>query len=157
MPTPAPTTRPPTRLRSVGIWLTLLAALYLLINVIRAVVDPVAFAEFYGVPLAATGDGTWVLVYASRTLFVAAVASYVALRGSLRDAAVLVALATVMPIFDATLTAGAGAAAGTVLRHIAVVAVLLVTAGLLERQHRRAPLTGSGGRASTPGRGRSAG
>lgn len=138
MSTPGVRSAPPARLlRRPAVWLALLGAGYLVVNVVRAVVAPAAFAEYVGVPLADAADGGWVVVYASRTLVLAVVALVLLARRRLRELAVVFAVAVVAPVTDAALALGAGAAAGTVARHAGIALYLVVTGAGLAHAARR--------------------
>jgi len=120
--------------RRPGPVLALVAAAFLLINVVRAVADPVAFADYLGLPLADPADTGFVLVYASRTAVLAGVTLLLVMLGRLRTLAWVSALAVVLPVTDAVLTSQAGASPGTVTRHAVIAVYLLVTAAVLARR-----------------------
>ncbi len=124
--------------RSAGVWLALLGSLYLLVNVVRVIIDRVSFAAYLGLPLAAPADSGWVVVYASRTTAIAVLALYLIVRGQLRSLAALALTGALISVSDAVLTGTSGAGAGTVARHVAATAVLLLTAALLVRSRRPA-------------------
>lgn len=139
---------PPTRFRRppVAHLLAAVVGLYGLLNVVRALADPVRFAEDFGIPLVDPSETTFVVVYASRTAVLAlTVLVLVVLRQSL-GLAVLTSLAVLMPVADAVQTAAADASAATVARHASIAVALLVVALLCIREAGRA-----GGDAS-PGR-----
>jgi hypothetical protein len=119
--------------RRPGPLLALVAAAFLLVNVVRAVADPVAFADYLGLPLADPADTGFVLVYASRTAVLAGVTVLLVVLGRLRTLAWVSALAVVLPVTDAVLSSGAGAAPGTVARHAVIAVYLAVTAAVLAR------------------------
>jgi hypothetical protein len=116
--------------RTIGYSLAGIAAVYLLVNVVRAVADPAGFAEYFGRPLADPTDVGFVYVYAIRSVFIAFVALLLLWRRATALLAGFAFLAVVMPIADAWLVAGAGAGAGLISRHLAI-AVLLTVTGLL--------------------------
>jgi hypothetical protein len=120
----------------VSFWLVLVGAVFLLLNVARAVTDPVDFARYLGLPLADPADDGFVLVYALRTFFIAALALVLIVRRATGTLALFALLATVMPVGDAVLTARADAAGATVGRHVAIAVYLLVTAYALRRDAR---------------------
>ena len=125
--------------RRPGPVLALVAAAFLLLNVVRAVADPVAFAGYLGLPLADPADTGFVLVYASRTAVLAGVTLLLVALGRLRTLARVSALAVVLPVTDAVLSSQAGAAPGTVARHAVIAVYLLVTAAVLARESDRDP------------------
>jgi len=137
------TTAPPARVaRSrrrppVAHLLAAVVGLYGLLNVVRALVDPVAFAEDFGIPLLAPSETTFVTVYASRTAVLSlAVLALVALRQS-RAVAALVSVAVLLPVADAVQTWTAGAGGATVLRHVLIAMALVVVTLLCWREDRR--------------------
>lgn len=131
---PDVTTTATSQWRAPGVWLALLGATYLLINVVRVGLDRVAFAAFLGLPLATPADAGWVVIYASRTAALAILALYLLARGQLRSLAVLASAGALISASDAVLTGSFGAGPGTVARHVATTAVLLLTAALLARR-----------------------
>ncbi len=116
----------PTRLRLIGLWLATPMALLQAVNAVRAFADPVSFSAYMGAPLVAAGDGAWVLIYALRTGFIALLLAALIAR---RDIAALkwVALAAlIMPAGDAWLAHSAGAESAIVVRHLAILAFVVV-------------------------------
>jgi hypothetical protein len=132
------TTKRPVFWRAPGPWLVGASAVYLLVNVLRAALDPAGFARYFGIPLDG-GDSGWVAVYASRTAILALLALVLLARRDLRVLPVFAALSVVGPASDAVLAARHHAGSGTVLRHLAIGLFLLLVAGLLDRQRRRTP------------------
>lgn len=124
--------RPPT-----AHLLAALVGLYGLVNVGRALADPVAFAADFGIPLGDPTETTFVTVYASRTAVLSlAVLALVGLRQA-RAVAVLVTAAVLLPVADGVQTFVADAGADVVLRHSAIALVLAVVALLCWREERR--------------------
>lgn len=128
----------PTALRRPAVWLAGAGALYLLVNVVRAVAAPGSFATDLGVPLADPADGGWVLIYASRTLLLAVLALVLLARHRLVELGIVFAVAVLTPLTDAALAGAAGAGPGTLARHVAIALYLLVTAVALLRAGRTA-------------------
>ena len=128
-----------TRIKKAG-WLEALAialvagmALLQLYFALGAYLDPSAFSVSRGTPLLVDGDGDWVQIYASRTLFIVLILGLLLLR---RDYALLAWAAlfgAVMPVTDAILAALDQAAFIYQLRHWATL-VYLVVAFLVLRQ-----------------------
>lgn len=139
-PSPTPIRRPP-----VGHLLAALVGLYGLVNVGRALADPVGFAEDFGVPLTDPSETTFVTVYASRTAVLAlSILILVALRQA-RGVAVLTTVAVLLPVADAVQTAVLDAGAATVFRHSAIaiaVAVAVVAVLCVREDHRRGTAQG---------------
>jgi hypothetical protein len=112
--------------RSVGVWLVIILIAYILFNALRAVLDPVGFAAYYGLPLLA-GNESFVFVYAIRAVFLGLFGVALLARQDFRTLALYVLAAMVMPLGDAALVTFEGGSAGTVVRHILTAAFLLVT------------------------------
>jgi hypothetical protein len=129
--------RDPMVPRSVGYWLAVIAALYLMVNAVWATLAPAGFAARLGLPLADPADEGLVYVYASRSAVIALVALAFAVRRDLRALAWLVLFAAVLPFVDMALTAHAHAGTGTLARHLVSGGYLVVTGLLLVRQTRR--------------------
>jgi Domain of unknown function (DUF4267) len=123
--------------RSVGYWLAVLAACYLMVNAAWAAFSPFGFADRLGLPLADPADDGLLYVYASRSAVIALLALVLAARRDLRALAWLVLLAAVLPFVDATLVARAHAPTGTLARHLVSGGYLVVTGILLVRHTRR--------------------
>lgn len=118
---------------SVGVWLILVVAVLMALNTARAVLSPVDFAVYMGLPLRDAADSGFVAVYALRAAFLGLVATVLLLRGEIAALAVFAAVAVIMPIGDAILTAASGAPLEIVARHAASAVYLAVTAYLLSR------------------------
>jgi len=98
---------------------------------VYAFISPAEFSELRGTRLFSEDDTDWVLIYASRTLFVALIIAYL-LYVKNYSALVFAALAgVVMPVTDAALAYEAGAPTKIVLKHIATSAYLVITAIVL--------------------------
>ena len=111
--------------------LVALMGVFMLVNTVRAFADPVGFATYIGLPLADPANHAFVEVYGLRALFLGLCAWTLLWRRDTRALAVFAAVAVVMPIGDAFLTASHGAAPLIVARHGATAIVLAVTAALL--------------------------
>ncbi|MBU6373325.1 MAG: DUF4267 domain-containing protein [Alphaproteobacteria bacterium] len=111
------------------------------VNAVRAFAAPAGFADYMGLPLAAPQDAGFVFVYGLRAAFIAlAVAALLATR-NFAALTWVAAVAIVMPIGDAVLTARAGAPTAIVARHVAIAIFLCVTALVLHLAARRAGAT----------------
>lgn len=114
-------------LNKVGFMLVLLMALLQGFYAVFAYLDPVAFSNVRGTVLASPGDLDWVVIYASRTLFVALIIGFLLY---LRNYNILLWAAlfgTVMPLTDGWLAYQAGASFNIVAKHLATVAYLIAT------------------------------
>lgn len=123
--------------RSPGIWLSIALSAFLLSNVVRALVNPVDFAANFGTPLTTGSDTAFVIVYATRTLFVALFGLVLIARAQWKTLPLFALVAVIMPVGDALLVASQGGAAAILARHIATAVVVLVTWLLLRRWVRR--------------------
>lgn len=119
--------------RSVGAWMTALLVVLMLVNTVRAVRDPVAFAAYFGLPGAADADPGFVYVYASRALFLALATGALFAARQWRALGWFALCAMVMPLSDGALAESADAPLAIVARHVGIGAYLAVTAVLLFR------------------------
>lgn len=123
--------------RSAGVIMTALGGTLMLVNAVRAGLNPDAFATYLGLPLQDAADAGLVQIYALRALFIGVLVFALL---AMRQRAALAALAfaaILMPLGDAWLAAGAGAPGGTVARHIGIALFLFVAAVLLRRDAAR--------------------
>jgi hypothetical protein len=119
--------------RRPAVLLAVLTAVFLLVNVVRAVATPGDFAAYLGAPLAAPADEAWVLVYASRTAVLAAVALLLVHRGLYRVLGSVYLVGVVAPITDLVVSAEAGAGADKLAFHVFVAGYLVLTGVALLR------------------------
>jgi len=123
--------------RAAGLWMSGLLIAYLLFNVVRAIANPVGFAASFGTPLANPGDDAFVLVYAIRTLFIALFGLALLVRRNYATLALFLLIATVMPIGDALLVWQRGGEPATIVRHVVITGIVLLTWFLTNRWVRR--------------------
>ncbi len=121
----------PKALRTTGMILVLGMAGLQLTYAMYAFVDPAGFSLLRGTELFATGDTDWIIIYASRTLFIALLIGYLLYRKSFEILAVASLLGTVMPATDAWLAYQASADDKTVLKHVAIALFLIFTFAVL--------------------------
>jgi hypothetical protein len=107
---------------------------YILFNAVRAIVNPVDFAAFYGLPLVDPGNTAFVFVYAIRALFLGLFGLGLLLRRDFNALALYALIASVMPIGDALLVGLEGGPTGTIGRHVLTAVFLLATWYMLRRQ-----------------------
>lgn len=120
-------------IKKIGYVLVSLMVLLQAFYAIFAYVDPESFALTRGTTLAAANDVDWVIIYASRTLFLALVVGFLLIRSRF-DLLIWVSfMGTVMPITDAWLAYQTGAPTAVVVKHIATVLYLILTALVLTR------------------------
>lgn len=99
---------------------------------VYAFIDPVGFSELRGTALFAVGDSDWVLIYASRTLFVALIIAYLLYMKNYLALVFAALFGLVMPVTDAALAYEAAASSKIVLKHAATAIYLIVTAIVLK-------------------------
>lgn len=128
---------------SLGLWLCWPIALLMLVNAVRAWVDPAGFASYLGLPLQTAGDAALVQIYALRAAFLGLFALALLWLRAVALLRVMVLVALVMPLGDAWLTWQAGAPGVTVGRHLAIALFLVVTGALLHRAVRQGRTTGT--------------
>lgn len=112
-------------------WLVVALGAFMLLNTARALLDPVGFAVYMGLPLTDPSNHAFVQVYALRAAFLRLCAFGLLWLRDIRALAVFALAALVMPIGDALLTASNHAPPLIVARHGATAVVLAVTAWLL--------------------------
>ncbi len=122
----------------IGVVLVALMVLLQAFYAVYALIDPQGFALLRGTDLYHAGDVDWVQIYASRTLFVSLVVGILLYLRQYKTLVWVALAGAVMPITDAWLAQQASAPLKVVIKHIATVAYLLITAGLLahaSKQH----------------------
>lgn len=122
---------------SAGTWMALAAVVLLIVNVVRAVTDPVGFVAFFGLAEAAAGNGDLAVVYAIRTLFVAVLAAVLIVRRDLPGLTTFALAAVLIPVGDALLVAARSGPPLVIARHVAIAVFLLATWWVLRRDARR--------------------
>lgn len=118
-------------IRRLGEWMALAGATLMLVNAVRAVVDPAAFAAYLGTPLSSPEDAPLVFVYALRALFIGLTVIGLVIARQRLALAIVAGVAVVMPVGDAFVTAQAGAASAIVIRHVVIALFLALTASAL--------------------------
>ena len=119
-------------LETLGFILVLLMVLLQGGYAIYAYIDPASFAILRGTELVVVGDGDWVKIYASRTLFVALIIGYLLFSRNYRILVWASLFGAVMPITDAILAYQAQAPDKVVLKHAVTVVYLLATSFVLQ-------------------------
>lgn len=120
-----------------GYWLAALLAISQLYNAARVALDPVAYATYMGVPLAAVADAGWVWIYASRALFMGLLAGWLLWRSEFGVLRVMALLALVMPAADFYRVLQAQGSSLTLARHALIGAVLVAAWWALGRLQQR--------------------
>jgi hypothetical protein len=124
------------RTRTAGFWLALLMAGLQGVNAVRTALDPQGFAAYMGLPVDQRSALGWVQVYGLRAGFVALLTAILLARSDFAALRWMALAALLMPLGDASLAAGAGAATPIVARHIAIAMFLLVASHFLARAAR---------------------
>jgi hypothetical protein len=112
---------------TMGFWLAVPLAALQAFNVLRVILDPAGFADYMGAPLAAASDASWVMIYGSRTAFIALLVAVLLARRDLNALKWTALAALVMPLADAWVAHQAGADTAIVARHLAISAYVFVT------------------------------
>jgi hypothetical protein len=103
-----------------------------LVYALYAFADPAAFSLTRGTQLVALGDSDWVRIYASRTLFIALIVGYLLYLKQFKVLVIASLLGTIMPITDAWLAYQALAGDQVIIKHVATMLFLAVTAIVLK-------------------------
>lgn len=119
--------------RSVGFWMAVAIGGFQTLNAIRAALDPMAFADYMGLPVIDPDATGFVFVYALRTAFIGALVLTFCIRQQIVPLIWMALLAVPLPVGDALLAAAADAPSTTVIRHAAIALFLFVTFLLLWR------------------------
>jgi hypothetical protein len=123
--------------RSVALWLAIVIAVMMAFNAWQAFTDPAAFVARFGLSGAADANAGFVLVYASRALFLALVTAALLIRRQFEALGWFALVAVVMPVADALQVSAADGPQGVVSRHVVIAAYLLMTGWLLLRLARQ--------------------
>lgn len=119
-------------------WLAAFVSVAILALGLRAFLDPVAASTAFGLPMYTDAETTFVRIYGARNAFLGAVAlSFVGL-GMGRSLAVLFTLATVLPLLDAAVIVSRIGLGHELVRHAAILCVLVVASVSLWRANRSA-------------------
>jgi len=117
-------------MKRAAIWLATLASMAILALGLRAFLDPVSASAAFGLPMHTEAETTFVRIYGARNAFLGAVAlSFIGL-GMRRALALLFTLATVLPLLDAVVIVSRIGLGHELVRHAAILCVLLVTSAL---------------------------
>ena len=126
-------------LRSPAAWLAGIASVAILLLGVRAFLDPVSASAGFGLPMHTDSEITFVRVYGARNAFLGAVAlSFLVLR-MIRPLALLFTLATLLPLLDALVIVSRLGLSHELVRHAAILVVLIVASISLWRLDRARP------------------
>jgi hypothetical protein len=112
-------------MRSKAVWLAGIASAVLLLLGIRAFLDPVAASASFGVPMHTEAETTFVRVYGARNALLGAVALTFVVLGMIRPLVLLFTLATVLPVLDAVVVVSRVGLGHELVRHGAILLVLI--------------------------------
>lgn len=132
----------PALTRSTGFWLALLMIVSQAANALRALLDPVGFSGYLGLPLAAGVDPAWVQVYGLRTTFIALLGGWLLATRQIRILSQVALLAVVMPLGDLWLVWQADGPADKLARH-ALLTLFVLAMWFFLRRWDQAGRTGS--------------
>ena len=118
-------------LKKAGFVLVILMAVLQGIYALLAYWTLESFATIRGTDLVSQEDIDWIIIYASRTLFIALVVGYLAYKRELKLLFWIAVFGMVMPITDAYLAYQADAAFGVIFKHILTLVYLGLTASIL--------------------------
>ena len=114
-------------LEKVGFVLVLLMGLIQFFYALYAFIDPVGFSSLRGTPLIDVESSDWVIIYASRTLFIALIIGLLLYLRNYKVLAWAALFGSIMPITDAILAYQDMAADKVVFKHVATLIYLLFT------------------------------
>jgi hypothetical protein len=120
-------------MKSAATWLAGAASVAILLLGLRAFLDPVAASAGFGLPMHGDAETTFVRVYGARNAFLGAVALTFIARGMIKPLALLFTLATVLPLLDAVVIVSRIGFGHELVRHGAILVVLLGTSVALWR------------------------
>lgn len=122
--------------RTAGFWLATAIAALQGLNAVRTALNPQGFASYMGLPVDQSVALGWVQVYGLRAGFIALLTAILLARREFAALRWMALAALLMPLGDAWLALGAGAAPSIVARHLAIALFLLVAAFFLARAAR---------------------
>ena len=122
--------------RSPVIWLALLVGLLFIVAGVQAMVTPARMSLAFGLPMVSATETAFVQVYGSRTVVIAAfVVAQLVLR-RVQVAALLLSIATVLPLVDVWVIAQRRGFGPATYQHFGYLALLAVLSLMLWRQSR---------------------
>ena len=132
----APTTdrTAPSYVGSPAVWLATAVSLAILLLGVRAFLDPIAASAGFGLPMHTVTETTFVRVYGARNALLGAVALSFVMFGMIQPLALLFTLATVLPLLDALVIVSRIGVSQELVRHAAILLVLLVATVALWRR-----------------------
>jgi hypothetical protein len=126
--------RPSRYWRSPAIWLALFAGLAFLAAGLRLVALPAVASASFGMPMLTENEIFFVQVYGSRTILLALIAIALVVARQLAGLVALLTLALPLPLFDIWLLSTRHGFGPELGRHLAYLALLAITAGLIWRK-----------------------
>src|SRR5262245_60345261 len=120
-------------MRSRAVWLAGLVSVVIALLGVRALLDPIAASASFGLPMHTDAETSFVRVYGARNALLGAFALVLVLRGMIRPLVLLFTLATVLPFLDAAVIVSHVGLGHELVRHGAILLVLLAVTVALRR------------------------
>jgi hypothetical protein len=126
-------------LKSPAAWLAGIASVAILLLGVRAFLDPAAASAGFGLPMHSESETTFVRIYGARNAFLGSVALAFLVLRMIRPLALMFTLATLLPVLDASVIVSRLGVSAELIRHAAILIVLVVASASLWRLAARAP------------------
>jgi len=110
---------------SKALWVAGFVSVVFVLLGVRAFLDPVAASASFGLPMHTAAETSFVRVYGARNALLGAVALVFAARGMTRSLVLLFTLATALPLLDAAVIVSRLGMARELVRHGAILLVLV--------------------------------
>jgi Domain of unknown function (DUF4267) len=120
-------------MRSSAVWLAGLVSVVIVLLGVRAFLDPIAASASFGLPMHTDAETSFVRVYGARNALLGVLALVLAARGMIRPLILLFTLATVLPLLDAAVIVSHIGLGRELVRHGAILLVLVTIRIALRR------------------------
>ena len=117
-----------------AVWVAGAVSVVIVLLGARAFVDPVAASASFGLPMHTDAETAFVRVYGARNAMLGAMTLLFALRGMIRPLMLVFALATLLPLLDASVIVSRVGFGHELARHAAILLVLAGVSVSLWRQ-----------------------
>lgn len=118
-------------LKKIAFTLVLLMVFLQTFYALFAFIDPLAFSNIRRTKLVSIEDRDWVVIYASRTLFIALIIGLLLFYKQYQLLIGAALIGIIMPATDGWLAYQAGATLGVIVKHVMTIFYLLITAVVL--------------------------